>query len=104
MCDGKTGGTGQHVCVAAAGKVMSSFFHPGAECFKSCGGESGPCPAFCGSKGLCCSKGKPNRDVGCDGSIGGEGPSYTCVQEPKEVCSDMVNLSEVLNMPSYIYL
>ena len=83
MCDGKIGGKGRHICAAPQGKFLAYFFHAGGDCRGPCNGESGPCQKFCGRRGLCCSKGNPDPEVGCDGTNGGEGDDFTCVEDPE---------------------
>ena len=73
---------------------MSDLFHEGADCYKPCGGESGPCPTFCGQRGLCCSKGNPDPAVGCDGLAGGEDDKYICIEDPE---ADLDSLGERCN-------
>lgn len=70
MCDGETGGEKEHVCVSRPViPKLNILKNAGQQCLQACGGKKGPCPAFCGPGGMCCSKGDPG--IGCDGEMGG---------------------------------
>ena len=63
------------------------ILNEGMECWSHCHNHQGPCPSWCGSYGMCCTKNPywKDKSKGCDGTFGGSW-RHECVYSDAILC------------------